>query len=148
MGSQYGLLVLLKIPELGMSYDTHSIFYIPANFVFNLPKYVTSYMHYSGKKKIRLRFASRGFEPGPSNLIRTETLLSTSIFSKKSIFTAALCRFKYSDWARAEHPNTLFSRMVICPSNLVFEWKVLWNDANQTTFSYLNFKRIFTRKRS
>ena len=34
-----------------MSYDTHGIFYIPTNFVFNLPKYVTSYMHYSGKKK-------------------------------------------------------------------------------------------------
>ena len=41
---------------------------------------------------------------------------------------------------------TLFSRMVICPSNLVFEYKFFWN-ANQTMFSYLNFKRIFTRKR-
>ena len=51
-------------------------------------------MHYSGKKKIRLRFASRGFEPGPSNQLESV-----------SIFHAALCRFKYSDWARAEHPN-------------------------------------------
>ena len=42
--------------------------------------------------------------------------------------------------------NTLFSRMVICPSNLVFEYKFFWN-ANQTMFSYLNFKRIFTLKR-
>ena len=42
--------------------------------------------------------------------------------------------------------NTLFSRMIICPSNLVFEYKFFWN-ANQTMFSYLNFKRIFTRKR-
>ena len=34
-----------------MSYDTHhGIFYIPVNFAFNLPNYVTSYMHYSGKK--------------------------------------------------------------------------------------------------
>ena len=147
MGSQYGLLVLLKIPVLGMSYDTHGIFYIPANFVFNLPKYVTSYMHYSGKKKNKVTICFQGIRTRTLQSIRTETLLSTSIFSKKSIFTAALCRFKYSDWARAEHSNTLFSRMVICPSNLVFEWKVLWN-ANQTTFSYLNFKRIFTRKRN
>ena len=43
-------------------------------------------------------------------------------------------------------PNALFSRMVICPSNLVFEYKFFGN-ANQTMFSYLNFKRIFTRKR-
>ena len=42
--------------------------------------------------------------------------------------------------------NALFSRMVICPSNLVFEYKFFRN-ANQTMFSYLNFKRIFTRKR-
>ena len=148
MASQYGLLVLLKIPVLGMSYDTHGIFYIPVNFVFNLSNYVTSSMHYSGKKKIGLRkICFQGIRARTLQSVRTETLLSTSIFSKKSIFNAALCRFKYSDWARAEHPNTLFSRMVICPSNLVFEWKILWN-ANQTTFSYLNFKRIFTRKRS
>ena len=55
MGSQYGLLVLLKIQVLGMSYDTHGIFYILVNFAFNLPNYVTTYMHYSGKKKKRLR---------------------------------------------------------------------------------------------
>ena len=34
-----------------MSYDTHGIFYILVNFAFNLPNYVTSYVHYSGKKK-------------------------------------------------------------------------------------------------
>ena len=34
-----------------MSYDTHGIFYIPVNFAFSLPNYVTSYMHYLGKKK-------------------------------------------------------------------------------------------------
>ena len=26
-------------------------FYIPANFAFNLPHYVTSYMHHTGKKE-------------------------------------------------------------------------------------------------
>ena len=61
MGSQYGLLVLLKIPILGMSYDTHDIFYILVNFAFNLPNYVTSYMHYSGKKK------KKNLLPGDSN---------------------------------------------------------------------------------
>ena len=36
MGSQYGLLVLLKIPVLGMSYDTQGIFYIPVNLQYCL----------------------------------------------------------------------------------------------------------------
>ena len=31
--------------------DTHRIFYIPVNFAFNLPHYVTSYMHHTGKKE-------------------------------------------------------------------------------------------------
>ena len=42
--------------------DTYHVFYVPVNFVFNLPHYVTSYMHHTGKteilkkeKKIRLR---------------------------------------------------------------------------------------------
>ena len=87
MGSQYGLLVLLKIPVLGMSYDTHGIFYIPANFVFNLPKYVTSYMHYSGKKKIRLRFVSRGFEPGPSNQLELKHFYPLLFFRRKASST-------------------------------------------------------------
>ena len=92
MGSQYGLLVLLKIPVLGMSYDTHGIFYIPVNFVFNLPNYVTSYMHYSGKKKknntIRLRqICFQGIQTRTLQSVRTETLLSTSIFSKKASST-------------------------------------------------------------
>ena len=30
---------------------TYGIFYIPVNFVFNLPHYVTSYMHHTGKKE-------------------------------------------------------------------------------------------------
>ena len=106
MGSQYGLLVLLKIPVLGMSYDTHGIFYIPVNFVFSLPNYVTSYMHYSGKKKSKVTICFQGIRTRTLQSLGTETLLSTSIFSKKSIFNAALCRFKYSDWARAEHPKT------------------------------------------
>ena len=85
-----------------MSYETHGIFYILVNFAFNLPNYVTTYMHYSGKKKIRLRkICFQG--------IRTRTL--QSIFSKKSIFNAALCRFKYFDWARAEHPNNTCGRV-------------------------------------
>ena len=88
MGSQYGLLVLLKIPILGMSYDTHDIFYILVNFAFNLPNNVTSYMHYSGKKKIRLRkICFQGIRTRTLQSVRTETLLSTSIFSKKSILT-------------------------------------------------------------
>ena len=85
-----------------MSYDTCGIFYIPVNFAFNLPNYVTSYMHYSGKKKkfvtLRLRkICFQGIQTRTLQSVRTETLLSTSIFSKKSIFNAALCRFKYFD---------------------------------------------------
>ena len=50
-GLEYGLLVLLNIPVLGMSYDAHGIFYNPVNFAFNLSNYVTSSMHYSDEKK-------------------------------------------------------------------------------------------------
>ena len=89
-----------------MSYDTYGIFYIPVNFAFNLPNYVTSYMHYSGKKKkkkkkfvtLRLRkICFQGIQTRTLQSVRTETLLSTSIFSKKSTFNEALCRFKYFD---------------------------------------------------
>ena len=34
-----------------MRYDTYRIFYIPVNFVFNLPHYVTSYMHHTREKE-------------------------------------------------------------------------------------------------
>ena len=64
MGSQYGLLVFLKIPVLGMSYDTQGIFYILVNFAFNLPNYVTSSMHYSGEKKNKV---TKNLLPGDSN---------------------------------------------------------------------------------
>ena len=54
--------------------------YIPENFAFNLPHYVTSYMHHTGKKESKKRkkgghekFASRGFEPGPSEYVRTKS---------------------------------------------------------------------------
>ena len=99
-----------------MSYDTYGIFYIPVNFAFNLPNYVTSYMHYSGNKKkivtLRLqKICFQGIQTRILQSVRTETLLSTSIFSKKSIFNAALCRFKYFDWARAEHPNNTCGRV-------------------------------------
>ena len=30
--------------------DTYHVFYVPVNFVFNLPHYVTSYMHHTGEK--------------------------------------------------------------------------------------------------
>ena len=51
-----------------MSYDTYGIFYIPVNFAFNLPNYVTSYMHYSGKKKkIRNLKVTKNLLPGDSN---------------------------------------------------------------------------------
>ena len=61
-------------------------------------------MHYSGKKN-KVTICFQGILTRTLRSVRTETLLPTSIFSKKSIFNAALCRFKYSDWARAEHPN-------------------------------------------
>ena len=63
MGSQYGLVVLLNILVLGMSYDTHGIFYNPVNFAFSFPNYVTSYMHYSGKKNK----VTKNLLPGDSN---------------------------------------------------------------------------------
>ena len=52
-----------------MSYDTCGIFYIPVNFAFNLPNYVTSYMHYSGKKKKKIRNlkVTKNLLPGDSN---------------------------------------------------------------------------------
>ena len=31
--------------------DTYRIFHIPVNFVYNLPHYVTSYMHHTSKKE-------------------------------------------------------------------------------------------------
>ena len=34
-----------------MRYDTYCIFYIPVNFAFNLPHYVTSYMHHKREKE-------------------------------------------------------------------------------------------------
>ena len=53
MLARYGLPVWAPsiAKNTGTGDDTHGIFYIPANFVFNLPNYVTSYMQYSGKKK-------------------------------------------------------------------------------------------------
>ena len=67
-------------------YDTGTtFFYIPVNFAFNLP-HVTSYMHHTGKKgskkqilkkrekKVRLRkICFRGFQPGPSESVRTKS---------------------------------------------------------------------------
>ena len=57
------------------------MFYIPVNFAFNLPHYVTSYMHHTSKKESKRekekkkkgyeKFASRKFEPGPSESVRT-----------------------------------------------------------------------------
>ena len=54
-------------------------------FVFKLPHYATSYMHPTGKKESKKRFekekkksgyenfASKVFEPGPSESIRTKS---------------------------------------------------------------------------
>ena len=51
-----------------MSYDTYGIFYIPVNFAFNLPNYVASYMHYSGKKKKNRNLkVTKNLLPGDSN---------------------------------------------------------------------------------
>ena len=62
-----------------------AFFYIPVNFAFNLPHYVTSYMHHTGKKeskkgifkkekKIRIwKSTLRGFEPGSSESVRTKS---------------------------------------------------------------------------
>ena len=33
-----------------LNHDTYRIFYIPVNLAFNLPHYVTSYMHHTDKK--------------------------------------------------------------------------------------------------
>ena len=41
----------LRAPRLRYHNYTYGIFYIPANFAFNLPHYVTSYMHHTGKKE-------------------------------------------------------------------------------------------------
>ena len=62
-------------------YDTYHIYYIPVNFVFNLPHYVTSYMHLTGKKKSKQevkkkgleKLTARGFEPGPSESVTSKS---------------------------------------------------------------------------
>ena len=41
---------LLNIPVDSLWYTDH-LFYIPVNFAFNLPHYVTSFMHDTGKKE-------------------------------------------------------------------------------------------------
>ena len=50
-----------------------AFFYISVNLLH----YVTSYMHHTGKKEIKKegyeKFASRGFEPRPSESVRTKT---------------------------------------------------------------------------
>ena len=65
-------------------YDTYGIFYIPVNFAFNLPHYFTSYVHHTGKKESEKEkekkqchdnLAYRGFEPGPSEYVRTKNEL-------------------------------------------------------------------------
>ena len=53
-------------------------FNIPVIFAFNLPHYITSYMHHTGKKREKKRksyekFASRGFEPGPSESVKSKS---------------------------------------------------------------------------
>ena len=64
------------------------------------------------KKKIRLRkICFQGIQTRTLQSVRTETLLSISIFSKKSIFNEALCRFKYFDRAKAEHPQNTWGRV-------------------------------------
>ena len=72
-----------------MSYDTHDIFYILVNFAFNLPNNVTSYMHYSGKKKKKgyEKFASREFEPGPSNQLELKPFYPLLFFQRKASST-------------------------------------------------------------
>ena len=90
MGSQYGLLVSLKIPILGMSYDTHDIFYILVNFAFNLRNNVTSYMHYSGKKKkvIRLqKICFQGIRTRFSNQLELRPFYPLLFFQRKASST-------------------------------------------------------------
>ena len=55
---------------------------MPVNFAFNyLPHYVISYMHHTGKKESKKKkkkreghekCASRKYEPGPSEYVRTK----------------------------------------------------------------------------
>ena len=43
-----------------MRNDTYRISYIPVNFVFNLPHYVTSYMHHTGEKESKKEILKKG----------------------------------------------------------------------------------------
>ena len=63
-----------------------AFFHIPVNFAFNLPRYVTSYVRHTGKKESKKellkkekkgyeKFASRRFEPGPSESVRTKSFI-------------------------------------------------------------------------
>ena len=60
-----------------MRYDTYRIFYIPVNFAFNLPHYVTSYMHHIGKKEsekdIKKKKKKKGWLTEPSESVRTKS---------------------------------------------------------------------------
>ena len=46
--------------------DTYRIFHIPVNFVFNLPHYVTSYMHHTSKKESKKK-VTKNVPQGSSN---------------------------------------------------------------------------------
>ena len=56
-------------------------FNIPVIFAFNLPHYITSYMHHTGKKESKKKkkkkghekFAAWGFAPGPSEYVTTKS---------------------------------------------------------------------------
>ena len=51
-----------------------AFFYIPINFGFNLPHYVTSYMHHKGKNKSKKEKEKKGARKICYKGIRTSTL--------------------------------------------------------------------------
>ena len=52
-------------------YITH--FYVPVNFPFNLPHYVTSYMHHTGKKETKKEIFKKRKKNAPSESVRTKS---------------------------------------------------------------------------
>ena len=56
-----------------MLYDTYHIFYVPVNFPFNLPHYVTSYMHHTGKKETKKEIFKKRKKNAPSESVRTKS---------------------------------------------------------------------------
>ena len=50
-----------------------AFFFIPVNFAFNLPHYVASYMHHTGKKRVKKYFKKDKKKKGRKNSLQGDS---------------------------------------------------------------------------